>query len=109
MSNNAEIRERMNTYRGILLAFNWIGSIIGIIVGIVLFVTLEKLGGYAAIIIIVAAAFGIIGHFLINVGLAIPFILLNNGDIMENIDENVQMICKKLGVTDDDFNIKGEE
>jgi MFS family permease len=106
MSNNIEIRERMNTYRGILLAFNWIAPIIGIIVG---FVFLDKIGGYVAIIIIIAVILGIIGHFLINVGLAIPFILLNNGDTMENIDENIQAICKKLGVTDDDFNIKGEE
>jgi hypothetical protein len=80
MGNNAEIRRRMETYRGILLAINWICSIIGIIVG---FVLLGKIGGYAAAIIIIAVILGIIGHFLINVGLAIPFILLNNGDIME--------------------------
>ena len=85
MGSNAEIRQRMDTYRGVLLVINWIGSIVGIIVGFVLFSVLE---GYAAIIIIVAIIFGIIGHFLINVALAIPFILLNNGDILESMKKN---------------------
>ena len=82
MENNAEIRQTMETYRGILVVINWIGSIIGVIAG---FVLLGVIGGYAAIIIIIAIIIGIIGHFFINVGLAIPFILLNNGDILESI------------------------
>jgi hypothetical protein len=82
MGNNQEIRQRMETYRTILLVINWIGSIIGIIIG---FIAINKIEGYAAIIIIAAILFGIIGHFIINVGLAIPFILLNNGDILESL------------------------
>jgi len=85
MGNNAEIRQRMNTYRSILLAINWIVSIIVTIGG---FVLIDTIGGYAAIIIIVGIILGIIGHFLINVALAIPFILLNNGDILESIKKN---------------------
>ena len=86
MGSNAEIRQRMDTYRGILLVFNWIGSIGGIIAG---FVLIREIGGYSVIIIIVAIVLGIIGHFLINVALAIPFILLNNGDILDSIKKNV--------------------
>ena len=86
MENNAEIRQMMETYRGILVVINWIGSIIGVIAG---FVLLGVIGGYAAIIIIIAIIIGIIGHFFINVGLAIPFILLNNGDILESIKKNI--------------------
>ena len=85
MGNNAEIRQRMDTYRSILLVINWIGSIIEIIVGLVL---IGVIGGYAAIIIIIAIVLGIVGHFLINVALAIPFILLNNGDILESMKRN---------------------
>jgi hypothetical protein len=98
MGNNAEIRQRMDTYRGILLVINWIGSIVGIIAG---FVLMGVIGGFAAIIIIVAIFLGIIGHFLINVTLAIPFILLNNGDILESI--------KKNGVDDANSNISSVE
>ena len=90
MKNNAEIRQRMDTYRSILLVINWIGSIIGIIAGFVLMSRL--LGGYGFIIIIISAFLGVIGHFLINVTLAIPFILLNNGDKM---DKNI-MLQKQL-------------
>jgi hypothetical protein len=82
MGNNKEIRQRMDTYRGILLAINWICSIIGIIVG---FVLLSQIGVYAVIIIIIAFILGIVGHFIINVALAIPFILLNNGDYLAAI------------------------
>ena len=85
MGNNAEIRQRMDTYRSILLAINWIGSIIGVIAG---FVLMEQIEGYAFFIIIIAVFLGIIGHFLINVALAIPFILLNNGDILESMKNN---------------------
>jgi len=85
MGSNAEIRHRMEAYRGILLAINWIGSIIVIIAG---FVLLNQMGGYAFFIIIIGVILGIIGHFLINVALAIPFILLNNGDILESMNKN---------------------
>ena len=77
MGSNEEIRKRMETYRSILLVLNWIISIALIIAG---FVMMDLLGGVAFVIIIVAIILGIIGHFLTNVALAIPFILLNNGD-----------------------------
>ena len=86
MGSNAEIRQRMDTYRSILLVINWIGSVAGIIVGLAL---ISGIGGYAFIIVIVAIFLGIIGHFLINVALAIPYILLNNGDILESMKKNV--------------------
>ena len=86
MGNNVEIRQRMDTYRSILLTINWICSSIGIIAG---FVFMNQIGGYAIIILIVAIFFGIIGHFLINVALAIPFILLNNGDILESMKKKL--------------------
>ena len=86
MGNNAEIRQKMDTYRGILLVINWISSIIGIIVGFILSGTI---GGYAIIIILIATILGIVGHFFIDVALAIPFILLNNGDILESIKNKI--------------------
>ena len=82
MGNNAEIRQRMDTYRGILLVLNWIGAVVLIIVGIVL-VNSQYTQGIGIGVIIGSVVIGVIGHFLINVTLAIPFILLNNGDIME--------------------------
>jgi len=85
MESNAEIRKRMDTYRGILLVINWIGSIAGIIAG---FVLIDWIGDFAALIIIGAIFLGIMGHFLINVALAIPFILLNNGNILESMKGN---------------------
>jgi len=99
MGNNAEIRQRMNTYRSILLVINWIGSIIGIIVGFALMGN-SDIGGFAFIIIIIAVFLGVIGHFLINVALAIPFILLNNGDILESMKSNVDdWVCKNCSYT----------
>ena len=98
MGNNVEIRQRMDTYRSILLAINWILSIIVAIVG---FVLLGVIGGYAVIVIITGIIFGVVGHFLTNVALAIPFILLNNGDILESIRKN------SLG--NDDSNISSVE
>jgi len=100
MGNNKEIRQRMETYRSILLVINWIGSGIGIVAG---FILMGEIGGLAAIIIIAAIFLGIIGHFLINVALAVPFILLNNGDILESqkgtiansIGENVIPLVEK--------------
>ena len=86
MGSNALIRYRMETYQNILLIINWIGAIIGIIAS---FILMNVIGGYAVIILIIAILLGIIGHFLINVALAIPFILLNNGDILESMKNNV--------------------
>jgi hypothetical protein len=71
----------METYRGILLVLNWIGAIALIIVGI---------GAIGLGVIIGSAILGMIGHFLINVVLAIPFILLNNGDILESMKGNTE-------------------
>jgi len=85
MGNNKEIRGRMETYRIILLVLNWIGSIAFVISG---FVLIDYIGQIAAAIIIGAIILGIIGHFLTNVALAIPFILLNNGDILESMRGN---------------------
>jgi len=88
MENNKEIRQRMNIYRGVLLVINWIVSIIGIIVGFAL--TGNSWIRYVGIgVVIGSIILGIIGHFLINVALAIPFILLNNGDILESLEENI--------------------
>ena len=84
MRNNNEIRKRMETYQTILLVLNWIFSIVLVIVGF----TMTYLGSLAFVIIIGAIILGIIGHFLINVGLAIPFILLNNGDYLVAILKN---------------------
>lgn len=81
MDNNAEIRKRMKTYRNILLAFVWIGAAIGLIGGFVMMgSSLTELFGRQLIVISIIG--GIIGHFFVNVALAIPFILLNNGDIL---------------------------
>jgi hypothetical protein len=83
MGNNAEIRKRMETYRSILLVLNWIFAIAFIIFGFVLAIT-RYTQGIGIGIIIGSVILGIIGHFLTNVALAIPFILLNNGDILES-------------------------
>ena len=82
MGSNAEIRKRMETYRSVLLVLNWIGAIALVIVG---FVMQNTIGGFAVAIIVVAIIIGIIGHFLVNVALAIPFILLNNGDYLASM------------------------
>ena len=83
MGNNEEIRRRMETYRSVLLVLNWVGSIALIILGIVL-ANSRYTRGIGIGVIIGSPILGIIGHFLINVALAIPFILLNNGDILES-------------------------
>ncbi|MDR1858610.1 MAG: hypothetical protein LBQ69_03995 [Treponema sp.] len=96
MGNNAEIRQRMETYRKVLLALVWIGAIAGIIGGIIM-ISYESGGYYSSghplrpygiAVLIVSILGGIISHFLVNVGLAIPFILLNNGDILESMKGN---------------------
>jgi hypothetical protein len=93
MGNNKEIRQRMETYRSILLAVVWIGAIVGIIGGIIMisyetdgwYSSNHSLRPYGIALLIASIIGGIIGHFLVNVGLAIPFILLNNGDILESL------------------------
>ena len=87
MGDNTEIRQRMEFYRSILLILNWAGSILVIITG---FIMIDWIGG---ILIIGGIILGAIGHFLINVALAIPFILLNNGDILES----------QMGKSDNEF------
>ena len=95
MGSNAEIRQRMETYRKVLLALVWIGGIALMIGGLIMIS--YKTGGrssyplrpYGIALLIVSILGSIIGHFLVNVGLAIPFILLNNGDILESMKKNV--------------------
>lgn len=87
MGNNNEIRQRMETCRTVLLALVWIGAAAGMIGGLVMI----NGGGYYSLapfgiaLLIVSILGGIIGHFLVNVVLAIPFILLNNGDYLAAI------------------------
>jgi hypothetical protein len=95
MGSNAEIRQRMDFYRGVLLVVVWIGAVAGIIGGITMIIY-DSGGWYSyplrpyGIALLIASIFGgIIGHFLVNVGLAVPFILLNNGDILESMKKNV--------------------
>jgi hypothetical protein len=98
MGSNAEIRQRMETYHAVLLTVVWIGAIVGVIGGMIM-ISYES-GGYwssghplrpyGIAVLIVSIIGGIIGHFLVNVGLAIPFILLNNGDILESMKKNVK-------------------
>jgi len=99
----------MDTYRNILLVINWFGPIIGIIAGIIASFVLYKLfEGYsviiAAITIICSIFLGIIGHFLINVALAIPFILLNNGDTMENHNKLQKQLLIHYGISEQKIN-----
>lgn len=94
MGNNEEIRKRMETYRGVILALVWIVGIAGIIGGCVM-IGYESGGGgwypsyplrtYGIIVLIASLIGSIISHFLVNVSLAIPFILLNNGDYLAAI------------------------
>jgi DNA-directed RNA polymerase beta' subunit len=81
MGNNAEIRRNMETYRTVLLALVWIGAAIGVIAGFVMMGS-RYTAPFGIPVIIFASIGGIMGHFLVNVALAIPFILLNNGDIL---------------------------
>jgi len=96
MGTNEEIRQRLETYRNVLLAFVWVAAIAGII-GALYMIGYETGGGgwrgpptnplrpYGIALLIASIIGGIIGHFLVNVGLAIPFILLNNGDYLAAI------------------------
>jgi hypothetical protein len=85
MGNNKEIRQRMETYRTILLVLNWIFAIALIIFGIVL-ANSRYTQGIGIGVIFVSSILGVIGHFLTNVALSVPFILLNNGDILESLN-----------------------
>ena len=89
MGDNKEIRQRMETYRSILFVFNWIVAVVLIIVGFVL-ANSRYTKGIGIGVIIGSVVIGVIGHFLVNVALAIPFILLNNGDILETMKSNVE-------------------
>jgi len=95
MGNNNEIRKRMETYRTVLLAVVWIAGFAGMIGGIVM-ISYKTGGGwysessytlrpFGIALLIVSILGSIICHFLVNVGLAIPFILLNNGDYLAAI------------------------
>ncbi|GHU38575.1 hypothetical protein FACS1894190_00430 [Spirochaetia bacterium] len=84
MGNNNEIRQRMETYRMVLLALVWIIAIGGMIVGLIM-ISYEGVRTYGIAVLIMSTLGGIVGHFLVNVGLAIPFILLNNGDYLAAI------------------------
>jgi len=85
MGNNNEIRKRMETCRMVLLAVVWIAGITGMIGGIIMINESSYLKPFGIAIIIVSILGSIIGHFLVNVVLAIPFILLNNGDYLAAI------------------------
>ena len=84
MGNNNEIRKRMETYRTVLLAVVWIAGVAGMIGGMVM-INDYSLRPFGIALLIVSILGSIIGHFLVNVGLAIPFILLNNGDYLAAI------------------------
>jgi len=76
----------METCRMVLLAIVWIFGISEMIGGIAMITgdsDFLRLFGIAAIIVSILGS--IIGHFLVNVVLAIPFILLNNGDYLAAI------------------------
>lgn len=88
MGNNAEIRKRMETYRKVLLAIVWIIPVVGLIAGFMILGSYSG-GAIGVSLIIGSVVIGIISHFLVNVALAIPFILLNNGDILTTLAGNV--------------------
>ena len=93
MGNNAEIRKRIETYRLILLTIVWFIAIAGIISGIIMISYRTSDGWYSSnplrtngIALLISSIFGgVLGHFLVNVWLAIHFILLNNGDMLESL------------------------
>ena len=107
MGNNKEIRQRMETYRSILLVFNWIAAIVLIIVGFVL-ANSRYTQGIGIGVIIGSIVIGVIGHFLINVTLAIPFILLNNGDYLATIAGTPSEKTSSDGNSDNKGNNNGQ-
>jgi len=96
MGNNNEIRQRMEICRNVLLALVWIFGIAEMIGGIVMIKQSYYLRPFGIAAIIVSILGSIIGHFLVNVVLAIPFILLNNGDYLAAIVPEE----KQLGIND---------
>jgi hypothetical protein len=100
MGNNNEIRQRMEICRMVLLALVWIFGIAEMIGGIVMIKESSFLRPFGIAAIIVSILGSIIGHFLVNVVLAIPFILLNNGDYLAAIVSEK----RHLGIKDIPFN-----
>jgi len=102
MGNNDEIRQRMEICRMVLLALVWIFGIAEMIGGIVMIKDYSlRPFGIAAIIVSILGS--IIGHFLVNVVLAIPFILLNNGDYLAAIvPEGKQLGINNIPVDNQD-------
>ena len=90
MGNNQVIRKRMETYRTVLLAVVWIAGVAEMIGGLVM-INDRYLKPFGIALLIVSILGSIIGHFLVNVCLAIPFILLNNGD---NLESMISLLCK---------------
>ncbi len=85
--NNKDIRQKLETYKAILLVLNWIYAGILVIIGLGLFASFDIGTGF--ITIIAAIVVGVTGRFFINIALAIPFILLNNGDTLESIKRSI--------------------
>jgi len=101
MGNNNEIRKRMETYRKVLLAVVWFVGIAELIGGAVMLDN-YSLRPFGIALLIVSILGSIIGHFLVNVGLAIPFILLNNGDYLAAIvPEGKHFEQNKISTVDD--------
>jgi len=84
MGNNNEIRKRMEICRKVLLAIVWIIAVVGVIGGVKM-MDERYLKPFGIIVIIMSILEGFLGHFLVNVVLSIPFILLNNGDYLAAI------------------------
>jgi len=86
MGNNEEIKKRMETYEIVLIAFVWVGAVIGVIAGLC-FMPMDFLAGLVRIILSIVG--GVIAHCLICVILAISFILLNNGDMLAELKQPI--------------------
>jgi hypothetical protein len=108
MGNNQEIRQRLETYRSMLLVFNWIVAVVIFIVGIVL-ADSRYTQGIGVGLIIGSIVIGVIGHFLTNVALAIPFILLNNGDYLAAIVPEGKQTGLNEGITKKKADISSEK
>ena len=84
MGDNNEIRKRLEFFHKVLLAIVWIIAVSGVIGGVQMMDD-RYLRIFGIIMIIVSIFEGFLGHFLVNVILSIPFILLNNGDYLAAI------------------------
>ena len=84
MGDNNEIRKRLEFFHKVLLAIVWIIAVSGVIGGVQMMDD-RYLRIFGIITIIVSIFEGFLGHFLVNVILSIPFILLNNGDYLAAI------------------------